>query len=381
MNFNIGKIFFGLINPEYLPKKLIFGEQNKIGAFSTEIGAELANTKTQKNVIQNNIDKTNASTIHSMNNFAQQDRSVYIKNLLGLPQNLSVILQNAQNPNKPLAANLALGNLNPNLIQNPKPLSEIFTELNPTLQNTQEIVNILNTQTQSVQAASQDAITLVFSGMISLPEISKLILEHSKQAVAGLVIAMASAAKHGMDGKQIQETLSIVNSCIAMAESDNPAQNLKSLMMLYLPWLPLNEEIGFDLEITTPDGENESNNSKLTVMIQTKNYGNLKGVFTLTTSNSVDIYITCSDKFPKNTLIKSLTEESTSYVMNTNIDVQEIKPLEEELKEKHETKVNLSATNEMNPYLLLMAHSFIRNTIIIDNGGIIVQESDKDSEL
>jgi hypothetical protein len=53
-------------------------------------------------------------------------------------------------------------------------------------------------------------------------------------------------------------------------------------MMLYIPWLPLNEGIGFDLEITPQDGENDSNDSKLTVLIQTKNFGNLKGVFTLT---------------------------------------------------------------------------------------------------
>ncbi len=41
-------------------------------------------------------------------------------------------------------------------------------------------------------------------------------------------------------------------------------------MMLYLPWLPLNEGVGFDLEITPPDGETELNDSKLTVLIQTK---------------------------------------------------------------------------------------------------------------
>ena len=36
-----------------------------------------------------------------------------------------------------------------------------------------------------------------------------------------------------------------------------------------------------------------------------------------------------------------------------------------------EAKVNLSATNEMNPYLLLMAHAFIRNTIFIDSNAIV----------
>ena len=152
-----------------------------------------------------------------------------------------------------------------------------------------------------------------------------------------------------------------------MAESNNPAQNLKSLMMLYLPWLPLNEGVGFDLEITPDDGEQDSNDSKLTVLIQTKNFGNIKGEFTLTTSNSVDVLITCTENFPKKILQKSLIDESSSHSMNTNIDIEEVTPQKEEVNETHETKVNLSATNEMNPYLLLMAHSFIRNTILIDN--------------
>ena len=120
-----------------------------------------------------------------------------------------------------------------------------------------------------------------------------------------------------------------------------------------------------------PEGENESNDSKLTVLIQTRNFGNVKGVFTLTTSNSVDIYILCTEDFPKKTLQKSLMEESSSHAMNTTIDIEAVEPKKKETFEEPEAKVNLSATNEMNPYLLLMAHAFIRNTIFIDSNAIV----------
>ena len=145
-------------------------------------------------------------------------------------------------------------------------------------------------------------------------------------------------------------------------------------ILLYLPWLPLNEGVGFDLEVTPPDGENESNDSKLTVLIQTRNYGNVKGVFTLTTSNSVDIYIICTEDFPKRTLQKSLMEESSSHAMNSTIDIEAVEPKKKEPNDTQEAKVNLSATNEMNPYLLLMAHAFIRNTIFIDSNSITEEE-------
>ncbi len=353
--FNIDKILLGLRNPELFLKKLNKAENNKINNFAPELNSSLTNSKPQSSFLNNIQNLTNWGPSLQMNHLANLDRAVFIKNILGLPQNLSDVLLGAQNPNKPLnGGTLGLSGINQELLQNQKTLAALFNDINP------NVNNIDNPQTKA------DTVALIFSGMISMPDISKLILQNGKQAVAALIIAMASASKQGISNEQIQETLSIINSCMSMAESNNPAQTLKSLMMLYLPWLPLNEGVGFDLEITSQPEDNDSNDSKLTVLIQTKNFGNLKGVFTLTTTNSVDILIICSENFPKKLLQKSLAEESNAHAMNTNIDIEETKPLKEE-NETRETKVNLSATNEMNPYLLLMAHAFIRNTILIDN--------------
>ena len=362
--FSIGKILAGLRNPEIYLKKL--KQQGDIG---THTGFNNSLTQPKPNISQ-----TVSSTIGlmqqlQMNQIASMDRSIYIKNLLGLPQTLGEILLAVQDKNRPINTintnTLLLNDLNEELLKNQKMISQLFDDtseisLNATSQNIQ-------TQIASNQ---KDAVMLFFSGMIQMSAVSEMILKNSKQAVANLIIAMASASKGGMSNEQITETLSIINSCVSMASSDNPTQTLKSLMLLYLPWLPLNEGVGFDLEVETNDGENESNDSKLTVLIQTKNYGNVKGVFTLTTSNSVDIYILCSEDFPKKTLQKSLMEESSAHAMNTTIDVEAVEPIKKETFEKAEAKVNLSATNEMNPYLLLMAHAFIRNTIFIDSNGI-----------
>lgn len=360
--FNIGKILSGLYNQEKFLKKLKGPEANKINSFAPEINSSLSNAKPQSSQVAQNIESiTNLTQMLQMNNITNLDRSVFIKNLLGLPQTLGQILLNAQNPNRPLlGSTLNLGTINGEILQNKNTLATLFDENMP--------LNVsINTANQAQAAkVQQETIALFFSGMVSMSDISKLILQNGKQAVAALIVAMASATKQGMSSEQIQETLSIINSCISLAESNNSAQTLKSLMMLYLPWLPLNEGVGFDLEITPEDGETDSNDSKLTVLIQTRKFGNLKGVFTLTTSNSIDIYIICSESFPKKTLLMSLQEESQSHAMNTNIDIEKVKPQKEE-NEVQETKVNLSATNEMNPYLLLMAHSFIRNTILIDN--------------
>lgn len=357
---SIGKILAGLRNPELYLRKL--KQQDIINSSNNNFNSSLSQPR--PNIVQNLQGTTALMQQLQMNQIASMDRSIYIKNLLGLPQTLGEILTLAQNKNNPINTNsLLLNDLNQELLKNQKMIAQLFDE-------TSEIP-VINQQNIFAAAPQKDALVLFFSGMIHMPAISELILKNSKQAAANLIIAMASASKNGMTSDQIRETLSIINSCVALAESGNPTQTLKSLMLLYLPWLPLNEGVGFDLEVEAPSGEEESNDSKLTVLIQTKNFGNVKGVFTLTTSNSVDVYIICSEDFPKNTLQKSLMEESSSHAMNTTIDIEAIEPKKKETFEKQEAKVNLSATNEMNPYLLLIAHAFIRNTIFIDSNGVV----------
>lgn len=361
--FNVGRILAGLRNPELYLKKL---KQDNVEVNNNSLGFNSALAKPQANTVAPQIGAIN-NLLH-MNQIASLDRSIYIKNLLGLPQTLGEILLLVQSKTNLISSNtLVFNNLNQELLKNQKMISQLFDE-------TTDITNIVqNIQTQTTNL-QKDAALLFFSGMIHMNDISTLIQKNSKQAIANLILAMASASKNGMTNEQIRETMAVINSCVAMAESNNPAQTLKSLMMLYLPWLPLNEGVGFDLEVNPPDGENESIDSRLTVLIQTKNFGNVKGVFTLTTSNSVDIYILCSEHFPKKTLLKSLHEESNSHAMNTTIDIETVQPKKAEVLESQEAKVNLSATNEMNPYLLLMAHAFIRNTIFIDSNAFI--ESD-----
>ena len=369
--FNVSRILAGLNNPELYLRKIkqdgIQGEQTFNSTF----------TQARPNAPQNPVNNLVLNNLLQMNQLAAMDRSVYIKNLLGLPQTLSAILLACQSKTPLIMPTLTPPNFDESVLTNQKTLAQIFNEEQlPTdkVQN-QSLQQIVQQQV----AAQKDAIALMFTGMIHLPAVSEMILKNSKQAVTALIVAMSSATKNGMTNEQISQTLSLVNSCVSMAESGNPAQTLKSLMLLYLPWLPLNEGVGFDLEVETDNGENESNDSKLTVLIQTKNYGNVKGIFTLTTSNSVDIFIICSEDFPKTLLQKSLMEESESHAMSMTIDVEAVENKNTEKAERQEAKVNLSATNEMNPYLLLIAHAFIRNTIYLDSNAI-TDVSDSNAE-
>lgn len=367
--FHINKILFRLINNDIFFKKIIKKEAEPIKDFSSELRPQLNNGKINQSLTD--INNLKSPLLNNLNNFTNMERPLFLRNLLGLPQTLGQILQATQNPNKPLTGGtLGITNINSDMLAQNKILSDLFEEINPNIATVQQNLPV-TTQ------AKADIVTLMFSGMISMPDISKLILENSKQAVATLILTMTNASKQGMDTRAMQETLSILNTCINLAESENPSQSLKSLMLLYLPWLPLSENIDFDLEVTVQN-DNEMNDSRLVVLIQTKNFGNLKGVFTLSTTNSVEIYIICDDSFPKKTLFERLQCESNSHAMNTNIDIDNVTQIKNN-NYSQDAKVNLSATNELNPYLLLMAHAFIRHTVEIDMTSITNLAADSQS--
>lgn len=357
--FNVDRIWAGLRNPELYLKKL---KQDSINQGGMNFNDTCSNTKSQFQY--NSINNTILNNRLQMNQLAAIDRAVYIKTLLLLPQTLSAFLLNTQSATILPQNQSNLAGLNSELLKNNQVLAQLFDETDEI--NTDNILKQINQQNIQINTASKDAVLVLFNAMISIPDISRLILKNSKKAISTLITAMASASKNGMTNEQISETLKIINSCVSMAESNSPTQTIKSLMLLYLPWLPLNEGVGFDLEIEQNSENSEHTPSKLTVLIQTLNYGNVKGIFTLTTSNSVDILVLCSELFPKTLLLKSLSEEIRPLSVSTSIDVETSTIINKE-NDSVETKVNLSATNEINPYLLLLAHTFIRNVIYLDS--------------
>lgn len=141
---------------------------------------------------------------------------------------------------------------------------------------------------------------------------------------------------------------------------------MKLLMLLYLPWLPLQEGVGFDLEIEAGAGSNESD-SILIITITTLNYGNVVATLILETSNSVHVNIECAKEFPKDELMLRIEADEKHYSMNSVVSFETSKQtVVKESQEKPEAKINMSNTNEVNPYLLLMSHTIIRHVIEID---------------
>ena len=251
----------------------------------------------------------------------------------------------------------------------PKPTELKQTEAAANLYANLSMNDINNpTLTQMRQRLSDDAIELLFTGLINLNELSDTIKHNGHDARSKLILAMANASRQGIDNSQIASTMKMVSESMA-SEENNPASILKNIIMLYLPWYPLQDGVGFNLSIETMPNSSDFS-SLLKVFIQTRNYGDVNGSLVLLTGNAVDMNIQCNDAFPKSDLLDRMKEVTENHSIQSNITVEEHAQMANEMANQ-QAKVNLSSTFELNPFLLLMAHSFIKNTIIIDSNKIV----------
>ena len=308
---------------------------------------------------------TTAQTEMQMNALQSMDRAVYAKEVMQLPRNLNefiFMLQKGMNQaqfNRMFAQNIAAQR---NALSQQQ--AQILAQLQG-LTSPSQIQTMMQGQMASQFQASIKNLTLSPTGMINLTQISEMLQVNGKEALTKLITAMTQASKQGIsDLSQIKEMAKLVNASVATAAQNNPAQTLKVLMLLYLPWLPLDEGVGFDLDIETKE-DGEESDSILTITISTVNYGSVVATLILETANSVHVSIECDKEFPQDELMLRIGNEEKQYSMNSVVSFTEKSSKSEEQVAK--AKINMSQTTEINPYMLLMAHTIIRHVIEIDS--------------
>ena len=93
----------------------------------------------------------------------------------------------------------------------------------------------------------------------------------------------------------------------------------------------------------------------------------MTGTLILESSNSVHVNIECVKDFPKDELMLRIEGDEKHYSMESVVSFEtSTQTTVNEKQEKPQAKINMGNTNEINPYLLLMAHTIIRHVIEID---------------
>lgn len=316
--------------------------------------------------------KTTANIVQTpqnlqLNTLRSIDRAIYARDVMGIPKNINEFVFMTQR-------GMTLGQFNSmfasQMAYQRSSLSQLQAQILAQLQGldlsgAQEIINKqIVTQLQS----SVKNLEILSNGMINLNQISNLIQVNGKEAITKIIMSMTEASKAGItDLSQMKDMARLINASVAIAAENEPTKTLKLLLMLYLPWLPLKDGVDFDLEIEAKNNSHDESDSILTVTISTINFGNVIATLFLETSNSVQIQIECGEEFPKEELLERIKGDQNHYSMNALTTFAVKKELKPTNQTKAQASINMSKTSEINPFLLLSAHSIIKHVIDIDN--------------
>ena len=344
---------------------------SKAGTQSAQISDQLsqkAPDAAERSVVQNLKQSTTVNLRQSvqMNTLQSIDRAIYAKDLMQMPKNINEFIYMVQRGLTQSQFNQLFAN---QLAAQKNSLSQLQAQILAQLQGltVSTAKEAVNFQLASQLSSSLKNLEILSGGMINLNEISLLFQKNGKEALTKLIMAMTEASKSGVtDLSQMKDMAKLINASISIAAENNPQKTLKLLLMLYLPWLPLEDGVGFDLEVEQKSNAHEESDSILNITISTVNYGTVAATLILETSNSVQISIECSENFPKPELQLRIDKEKTHYAVDSVVSY-EVNKDSKTVSKNASVNVNMSQTTEINPYLLLMAHSIIKHVIDIDN--------------
>ncbi len=344
---------------------------SKAGTQSAQISDQLsqkASDTAERSVVQNLKQSTTVNLRQSvqMNTLQSMDRAIYVKDLMQMPKNINEFIYMLQRGLTQSQFNQLFAN---QLAAQKNSLSQLQAQILAQLQclTVSTAKEAVNFQLASQLSSSLKNLEILSGGMINLNEISLFFQKNGKEALTKLIMAMTEASKSGVtDLSQMKDMAKLINASISIAAENNPQKTLKLLLMLYLPWLPLEDGVGFDLEVEQKSNAHEESDSILNITISTVNYGTVAATLILETSNSVQISIECSENFPKPELQLRIDKEKTHYAVDSVVSY-EVNKDSKTVSKNASVNVNMSQTTEINPYLLLMAHSIIKHVIDIDN--------------
>jgi len=248
--------------------------------------------------------------------------------------------------------------------------------------------------------ASEGTIERLFqNNKIDIFGLSMLLKENSKEAVQKLLMLISNVSKYGAnDISGLKEIMTLLNSQAAFATSDN--QVLKTLILLYLPWLPLAAAADNNLDFTIdifdkikgPDPDKEEQTETVKILIKTNNYANIIAILEMNSSGQVDIDVTSgSMEFPHKRVIQLIKEDSSLNNIISNVSSSSSKTVNKEVKTAegaengnieadYNGEVKIVSSNAISPKLMIMAHSLIKIIIQLDYEKSIIKENDDDNK-
>ena len=235
----------------------------------------------------------------------------------------------------------------------------------------QDLVQFLATDGKTVAAKELNAL---MTQNLDIAKLIVLLQTNGKEALAKIQKMITTMNQSGIfDTHQLKEMQILVNACIP-ANDASASQVLKSFLIMYLPWLPLNEATSFNVGYEEENNEKKSSaEDVITIVITTKNFGIVK-ILLYKENENFNIDISCSEKFPKDTFNELIKGDAKTLGVNSEISYTTRK---NEQEEEQEPKVEFSKSSKVSPQLLFIIHAIIKIIMEIDNKGTLTEQRKK----
>lgn len=240
----------------------------------------------------------------------------------------------------------------------------------------ENITTLLQTVVSDGKNISQKELAALMSKELDLSKLLLLLQTNGKSALEKIAKMITTLNQSGIyNTQQLKEMTALINACIP-ANDASSAQILKSFMIMYLPWLPINESIGFNFGAdSSQDGKKSSGEDTITILVTTKNYGIVK-VFLFKETDGYNMDVNCSEDFPKDRFNEAIKLD-TSFMLGSPPTYSVRKNTDNEEK-NNETNISFSKTSKVSPQLLIIVHAIIKLVMEIDSQGTL-QEKRKES--
>ena len=201
------------------------------------------------------------------------------------------------------------------------------------------------------------------------PEMLKTFFDSAaKKALSKLSKDIKEISKQGYKNDLLTDVLKVATNLLPTNETQ-PTQMMKTLTLLYLPWLPLGENIDFEMYFgdTKEGAQGGENEATITVVIQTIHYGLIKLFLMPDIDNPTKILIkiSCPAEFPKNELENDIKQNKSKTEGNMKISYEQIK-LQKMPPESAKQKVDFQTQTKINPKIMNVAFKLIKQIIEID---------------
>ena len=233
----------------------------------------------------------------------------------------------------------------------------------------ENMTQLLETIVTNGKTVSAQELLSLMNKELDLSKLLVLLQTNGKAALEKISKMIATMNQSGIyNTQQLKELSVLINACIP-ANDASQAQILKSFMIMYLPWLPINESTGFNFGgVADESGEKSSAEDTITIYITTKNYGIVK-IFLYKENDGYDMDVNCRNDFPKEKFHEAIKSDSSFVLKNPPTYTTRTKADEE--NDKNETNITFSKSLKVTPQLLVIIHAIIKLVMEIDSQGTL----------